>query len=496
MAEIDTSIYSKLQQPDTFGQADKAAGIMNKMQQLELMKQQFNKEQLEMGKLHANRMQSYLTPLLSKKDLSLDDVHGAAAQMLSDPELLETAQGQMTIQNLLPHITQLSQNPVELRKQLLGMSQHYATLSGTLDQLLPKPQGVNTGGTTQFVDVNPLTNTEAGGMALRNTMTPREKSDLLPTVGRDPNSGKMVRGGVPVGSVFTPTGELRGGAEAIQAPMGRGDSNESGGIELDGPPPIDDAELFGTVPKKDSRVPPPPGVGSFIQQDFPPGYAESQTDLAKAGSGRYDSLVSAAQDTKTRQNVLKNILDLSKEGVSTGSGQEFQNRLGGLITNTPLLSMLPGMESAKDNLSKFSELKKFMEQNSLRNWQTAGGTGTNEQLSTFREANPNSEMFPKALQRMAQWNLASELALQAKADAQDAWKKAKGGDVSDQSDFENKWRKVMDQRFFQFLASRDDQEALKDLQKQIPNKERAEFRKKADEIYKMRNPKYWMQENE
>jgi hypothetical protein len=208
-----------------------------------------------------------------------------------------------------------------------------------------------------------------------------------------------------------------------------------------------------------------------------PGFSESQTVLAKEGAKRYNDLVSQAAESPVRVNVYDNILNLSRDGVATGPGEQWKNTVKGYAANTPFLgSVAPA--KWKDDVSGFQELNKFLYQNAQRNWQAAGGTGTDAQLEAFTHSNPNEKMFPKALQMMAQWGKAGELALQAKANAMQRFKDANGGNIANQDQFERSWRNAFDPRVFQLnIMSPDEQKAF--VVKLPPAEARALLEKRA-----------------
>jgi hypothetical protein len=188
----------------------------------------------------------------------------------------------------------------------------------------------------------------------------------------------------------------------------------------------------------------PPGT---IRPAAAPGFNESQSALATTAAKRYNDAIALAADSPTRVNVYDNILKLSREGVETGPGQDWKNKFKGYVANTPLLSRVAG--GWKDDVSGFQELNKFLYQNAQRNWQAAGGTGTDTQLEAYSHSSPNDTMFPKALQSMAEWGKAGELALQSKTNAMQRWKDSQGGNVVNQDQFEKSWRNSFDPQLFQ-----------------------------------------------
>ena len=173
--------------------------------------------------------------------------------------------------------------------------------------------------------------------------------------------------------------------------------------------------------------------------------------MGKEAADRHSANVQAAEGSPDRVNVLDNIINLSGSGVATGPGQDFQNKVLGYAANAPGLSIIMG--GAKDNVSKFQELQKFLQQNGQRAWQAAGGTGTDAQLEAASHANPNDAQFPQALQTVAKWVKAGELAVQAKANAQDRYLQQNGSTAPNQNAFENQWRNAMDRRVFQLQAA-------------------------------------------
>jgi hypothetical protein len=180
----------------------------------------------------------------------------------------------------------------------------------------------------------------------------------------------------------------------------------------------------------------------------PPGFAESQAALATAGAKRFNATIDQGAESPMRVNVLDNIINLSKAGTLTGPNQEFSNKIKGVIADTPGLNkVFPS--GWQGSVANYQEIKKFMGQNAIRAWQAAGGTGTDTQLEANTEANINKGLFPQALQGIAEWNKAGELALQGKTNAMQNWKDQNGGNVANQDQFERTWRNNFDPVLFQ-----------------------------------------------
>lgn len=200
-----------------------------------------------------------------------------------------------------------------------------------------------------------------------------------------------------------------------------------------------------------------PGSGP-VAPALAPGVAGAAEKVSGASADRYNQAVQFGVDSPTRQNVLDNVIDLSKSGVQSGPGADWQNKAIGLISNTPLLSQLPGMAKAQDNVAKFQELQKFLNQNGLRAWQAAGGSGTDAQLDAAMHANPNDKMFPQALQQVAAWAKAGELAGTARANFLQQFKNNNAGSVANLDQAEQTWRNNFDPKIFQLQTYSPDQQ--------------------------------------
>ena len=188
--------------------------------------------------------------------------------------------------------------------------------------------------------------------------------------------------------------------------------------------------------------------GGGLMPALPASQGPYMASQGKDAADRHDATVAAAAESPMRINVLDNIIKLSQSGVNTGPGSEFQNSIKGYLANTPGIGKLFG--STQANVGNFQELQKFMYQNALRNWQAAGGTGTDSQLESAAKANPNDHLFPQALQTIAKWGKASELAVQGKANAQDAFLQQNGNTPTNQIKFESTWRNAFDPKVFQY----------------------------------------------
>jgi hypothetical protein len=360
--------------------------------------------------------------------------------------------------------------------------QAYMTADGTINTLPdPAPAGfMNTRGADGSWAVVPVTGgTDAVTASQRATTLGKTEGSL--GTGVDENGNPSYFLGLPPG--------LSGAPRAPAAPAAPGTagmrSQVSGGMGLDVPSATRELaqakQAFTALSDPTSKAYDPksaamlkthiddvqsqidavqgaaPAPASTIRPANPAGYNASQETLAGAGAKRYNALVDLASDSPTRVNVYDNVLKLSQQGVKSGPGEDWKNTVKGYVANTPGLSGVASKWS--DDVSGFQELNKFMYQNAQRNWQAAGGTGTDAQLEAYSHSNPNSTMFPQALQAMAQWGKAGEFALQGKANALQQWKDNNGGNVVNQDKFERTWRNNFDPVLFQLKTMTADEAA-------------------------------------
>lgn len=200
---------------------------------------------------------------------------------------------------------------------------------------------------------------------------------------------------------------------------------------------------------------------STIRPATLPGQSKYMDELGGAAAKRSTDLVTQAQDSPTRVNVLDNIIKLSQDGVQSGPTQEWKNKVKGIAADSF------GIKSWKDDVSGFDEMSKFMAQNANRAWQAAGGSGTDAQLDAQIKANVRNGLFPNAVQALANWSKAGELALQAKATAAG---RMNLDTPQAQTQFENNWRQSLDPRVFQIKTMPPSKAAtyLDDLKKNQP----------------------------
>lgn len=220
-----------------------------------------------------------------------------------------------------------------------------------------------------------------------------------------------------------------------------------------------------------ASVPTPGGNGAMPY--YGPGDRESVTALTAEGARNVAATHAAANDSPTRVNVLDNIINLASDpAMATGPQSDIMNKIKATLANTGM----PDFEGLKGATGNYQELVKYLQRNAQYNFQAAGGTGTDNQLASIQAANPNASYNPQTIVKLAQYNKALELGIQAKASALDSWIEQNGGNLTKQRDFERQWRASFDPRVFQvqlmnpaeqaqFVNSLTPQEAQKFAQK-------------------------------
>jgi hypothetical protein len=209
-------------------------------------------------------------------------------------------------------------------------------------------------------------------------------------------------------------------------------------VPLQGPQP---AQVPPQVPPQAPQAP----QGGIAPANAP-GFNEFKAKIAGTTAELASKTLTFASTSPQRVNILDNILALSKDGVATGPGQDFQNKIKGYVANSPYLSAaFP--KGWQNTVSDYQELVKFTKQNAQQAWQAAGGSGTDSQLEMQTEANVHTGMFPQALQGIAQWAKAGELAAQAKANLMQQSGALNSPDAYQK--FDMSWRNAFDPRVFQ-----------------------------------------------
>lgn len=204
MTEVDTSIYKSQQpQPNLLANIGSAAQTVNALNQNKLFPGQLQKQQLDIQGQNISNQQANYNLALQHLKVS----NGVLAGLLNDPASTDKDAQDAIISMVAfsgdadhPHggslmtagqatqlLTQMPkvdpsnpQSQVQFRQWLTGKYAQTKAMEGQIEAVLPKTQFVNTGGTTQAVDVNPLTNPRAASQSLPNTLSPSDQVAQVP----------------------------------------------------------------------------------------------------------------------------------------------------------------------------------------------------------------------------------------------------------------------------------------------------------------------------
>lgn len=230
------------------------------------------------------------------------------------------------------------------------------------------------------------------------------------------------------------------------------------------PPPL--------LPANPSNLPsPPPGIDNAPNPQaaapstvLPVGPAENAaaTEFAKNNATAMSTLNNSVRDSQARQDVLDKIINLSKT-TKTGGGAELYNGIKNTVTGLPVVGDLA--EKLTGSSTDFQELTKYLQQNAIRSWQAAGGSGTDAQLDAQLKANPNNKMTPQALRAMAEFTKAGELASTAKANYMNSQIGPNNENIAKVNQIEQQWKQNFDPKVYQLSVAQGDPSAMASVTK-------------------------------
>ena len=177
-----------------------------------------------------------------------------------------------------------------------------------------------------------------------------------------------------------------------------------------------------------------------------------EVDTVKQATDRIGQIRHEAQDARTQLDILNRIKALA----SVTAMGPLMDRFNKAKT---LLGQLPGMERVAESAQNFNELTKFLAQNAARQGAALGLTGSDARLEAAQHAMPNTEMDPKTIQRVAEYQSGLVQMAKAKADALDEWLSKPGNSPKNQAEFEKVWRENADPRLFQIKAIENQNDA-------------------------------------
>lgn len=174
-----------------------------------------------------------------------------------------------------------------------------------------------------------------------------------------------------------------------------------------------------------------------------PGEQAASTSMASIGTDRYKAIQASASDSKDRVAMLDNMINLSSQTqFGPGSGKKFA--IAGMLNTI-------GIPVKTNDVENYQEFKKYAINLGAAASKALGGTGTDKQLETMLEGNPNPEMLSKVINNVGTYLKSRELAVQAHANFIDAQTRG-GANVTNINQLEAQWRKAYNPQAFQQLT--------------------------------------------
>ncbi len=179
-----------------------------------------------------------------------------------------------------------------------------------------------------------------------------------------------------------------------------------------------------------------------------PGAAEATRAQAEQNFANVNANRAAGNLAPQQLDQIRNALQISQT-VSTGG--DWTEKRAQVEAN--LSSVFPGLAKAQDDASKIQVLDKFLTRVTNDSNKVLGqNASTDAQRDSIAHQNAQIGFTPPAIQSVLKYGEAQTMAMQAKANAQDAWLKKPGHGITNQHDFETQWRNAYDPILFQLEA--------------------------------------------
>ena len=168
-------------------------------------------------------------------------------------------------------------------------------------------------------------------------------------------------------------------------------------------------------------TPAPTGAPGTVAAGLSPQQAAMQTAAGSSANTRVDQVVDAAKQARVSQDVNQQIINLSGDlKNNVGPSKTGWTTLAGKIADIPVLG--EGMKAVLDKdptntTGQLQELQKYLIRAGQIQGHDLGLSGTDFQSNLAVHANPNDQQFPQTIQKLAQYNMALDLAKQGKANA-------------------------------------------------------------------------------
>lgn len=181
----------------------------------------------------------------------------------------------------------------------------------------------------------------------------------------------------------------------------------------------------------------------------------------------------AAQLAPQQLDQINKALSIS-QGVSTGGGDWARGRAK---VESMLAAVIPGFDTVTDDATRLQMLDKYLERIAADSARVLGANAsTDAARESIARQNASTGYTRDAVQSVLKYAKAQTMAMAAKADAQEGWLKKEGNKITNQHEFETKWRQAYDPVLFQLEAA-DAAEAAK-IAKKLTAEQKATLREK------------------
>ena len=196
------------------------------------------------------------------------------------------------------------------------------------------------------------------------------------------------------------------------------------------------------VPANKGSTPNGPGAAA-------PGDVQALTAQAEQNFHNVSANRQAATTAPQQLDQIRNALALSEH---TSTGGDWTAARAKIESN--LSSLIPGLGKAQDDASKVQELDKFLTRITNDSNRVLGqNASTDAERDSIAHQNAQIGYTPQAIQNVLKYGAAQTLAMQEKGNAQESWLKQPGNGITNQHDFETKWRQSYDPVLFQLQVA-------------------------------------------
>ncbi len=180
---------------------------------------------------------------------------------------------------------------------------------------------------------------------------------------------------------------------------------------------------------------------------FGPGERQSLEQQAESNFRNVEANRIAASLAPQQLDQIDKALKIS-EGVSTGGGDWARGRAK---FESQVAAFLPGFDTAADDATKLQLLDKYLERIAADSARVLGANAsTDAARESIARQNASTGYTREAVQSVLEYAKAQTMAMSAKGNAQEEW--LKDHKITNQHEFETKWRQNYDPLLFQLQA--------------------------------------------